>query len=343
MLVPNKHGTSRDYRFGFQGQEMDNELKGDGNSLNYTFRMHDPRVGRFFSVDPLTKKYPHNSPYTFAENRVIDGTELEGAEFYHYSLRFNFAEGKPLQTVIHKDFTQHTVDCNMQSWEAGKMKKVGDFPIAPYGKAYILNVNGSNFIFKSFTDLSKSVFSGEWKNLEEGNHPTLNEAEKRLQNIHQATDVAGGLMVFGIGLKGFVSSLKAPKMPGAQVLEGVTTPYEIAQQSATVKALEAVEKVKNGATLYRIGTTGKSAQGASAQFWTLENPLLNPVEYAKKYNVPWKNIKNADFIETATLKSDANFITREAGYAPGSINTGNGIEAVIEQGGTTNNVITPVK
>ncbi len=61
---------------------MDNELKGEGNSLNYTFRMHDPRVGRFFAVDPLTKSYPWNSPYAFSENRVIDGIDLEGKEFY---------------------------------------------------------------------------------------------------------------------------------------------------------------------------------------------------------------------------------------------------------------------
>jgi RHS repeat-associated protein len=80
MLVPNKHGTSRDYRFGFQGQEMDNELKGDGNSLNFTFRMHDPRVGRFFAPDPLEPKYPFYSPYQFSGNRVIDCGELEGLE-----------------------------------------------------------------------------------------------------------------------------------------------------------------------------------------------------------------------------------------------------------------------
>jgi hypothetical protein len=48
--------------------------------LNYTYRMHDPRVGRFFAVDPLTKKYPYYSPYTFSGNRVIDAIELEGAE-----------------------------------------------------------------------------------------------------------------------------------------------------------------------------------------------------------------------------------------------------------------------
>lgn len=80
MLVPNRHGSSIAYRYGFQGQEKDDELKGEGNSLNYTFRMHDPRVGRFFAVDPLAKSYPWNSSYAFSENRVIDSGELEGLE-----------------------------------------------------------------------------------------------------------------------------------------------------------------------------------------------------------------------------------------------------------------------
>lgn len=42
--------------------------------------MHDPRIGRFFAVDPLAAQYPHNSPYAFSENRVIDKVELEGLE-----------------------------------------------------------------------------------------------------------------------------------------------------------------------------------------------------------------------------------------------------------------------
>ncbi len=42
--------------------------------------MHDPRIGRFFAVDPLTAKYPHNSPYAFSENDVIASLELEGLE-----------------------------------------------------------------------------------------------------------------------------------------------------------------------------------------------------------------------------------------------------------------------
>jgi RHS repeat-associated protein len=66
--------------YSFQAQEHDNELKGDGNSLNYKYRMHDPRLGRFFAIDPLSKGYPWNSPYAFSENDVVSCIELEGAE-----------------------------------------------------------------------------------------------------------------------------------------------------------------------------------------------------------------------------------------------------------------------
>lgn len=42
--------------------------------------MHDPRVGRFFAVDPLFMEYAYNSPYAFSENTVINAIELEGLE-----------------------------------------------------------------------------------------------------------------------------------------------------------------------------------------------------------------------------------------------------------------------
>jgi RHS repeat-associated protein len=67
------------YRYGFQGQETDKEWL--GGAVSYKYRVHDARIGRFLSVDPLAPDYPWNSPYAFSENRVIDGVELEGLEY----------------------------------------------------------------------------------------------------------------------------------------------------------------------------------------------------------------------------------------------------------------------
>lgn len=68
------------YRNLFNGQEADNEVYGDGAVLGYEFRQYDARMGKFWSVDPLNAKFPWNSTYAFAENRVVDGMELEGTE-----------------------------------------------------------------------------------------------------------------------------------------------------------------------------------------------------------------------------------------------------------------------
>ncbi len=80
MPQPDRNFDSQEYRYGFQGQEKDSELKGEGLSVNYKYRMHDPRIGRFFAVDPLSPKYPHYSPYSFSGNKVIHKIELEGLE-----------------------------------------------------------------------------------------------------------------------------------------------------------------------------------------------------------------------------------------------------------------------
>ncbi|NQY05309.1 MAG: hypothetical protein HRT68_03645, partial [Flavobacteriaceae bacterium] len=80
LVMPNRNESTSDYRYGFQDQEMDDEIKGEGNSINYKFRMHDPRVGRFFAEDPLVHKFPWYSPYQFSGNTPIMSSELEGLE-----------------------------------------------------------------------------------------------------------------------------------------------------------------------------------------------------------------------------------------------------------------------
>ena len=68
------------YRFGFNGKEKVNEIYGEGNEYDYGFRMYDPRIGRFFSVDPLSKHFPWWSPYAFAGNMPIVAIDMDGLE-----------------------------------------------------------------------------------------------------------------------------------------------------------------------------------------------------------------------------------------------------------------------
>lgn len=72
--------TTGSYRYGFNGKEMDNEVSGSGNQYDYGFRIYNPRIGRFLSVDPLTQSYPWYTPYQFAGNKPINSIDLDGLE-----------------------------------------------------------------------------------------------------------------------------------------------------------------------------------------------------------------------------------------------------------------------
>ncbi|TWF40529.1 RHS repeat-associated protein [Chitinophaga polysaccharea] len=84
QLVGRKMNGSS-YRYGFNGKENDNEIKGEGNQIDYGMRIYDPRIGKFLSTDPLSKQYPHYTPYQFAGNTPIQAIDLDGAEEYHFT------------------------------------------------------------------------------------------------------------------------------------------------------------------------------------------------------------------------------------------------------------------
>jgi len=81
--MPGRKFNSGDYRFGFNGQEQDTEW-GGGQAVSFKFRIHDPRIGKFLSVDPLASEYPWYTPYQFAGNSPILNLDLEGLEPLDY-------------------------------------------------------------------------------------------------------------------------------------------------------------------------------------------------------------------------------------------------------------------
>ncbi|WP_370032348.1 RHS repeat-associated core domain-containing protein [Flavobacterium sp. 28YEA47A] len=87
------------YNYKFQGQERQEELGLNWDSFKW--RNYDPALGRFMNIDPLAESYPYNSTYTFQENKMGMGRELEGLELlpndvFNYLLR----EGAILKTKL---------------------------------------------------------------------------------------------------------------------------------------------------------------------------------------------------------------------------------------------------
>jgi RHS repeat-associated protein len=69
------------YKYGFNGKENDNETVETGEGTqDYGFRIYNPALGRFFSVDPLTHVYPFYTPYQFAGNKPIKYVDVDGLE-----------------------------------------------------------------------------------------------------------------------------------------------------------------------------------------------------------------------------------------------------------------------
>jgi RHS repeat-associated protein len=87
--------SSDSYRYGFNGKEKDSEGMGGGNqTYDYGFRIYNPALAKFLSVDPLCQAYPWNSTYAFAENEPISNIDLDGLEKYHYMYEKSKETGK---------------------------------------------------------------------------------------------------------------------------------------------------------------------------------------------------------------------------------------------------------
>lgn len=71
-----------EYRYGFNGQELENEINGDGNVLSATFWEYDTRLARRWNIDPVDKEF-ESSYACFAGNPVLfadpNGDDAAGA------------------------------------------------------------------------------------------------------------------------------------------------------------------------------------------------------------------------------------------------------------------------
>lgn len=102
MLMPGRSYSipNSNYRYSFNGKEDDRDIN-DG-AQDYGMRIYDKRLGRFLSVDPLTKSFPMLSSYQYASNSPIANIDLDGGEAKYYILQLEKiynGEGKLTKTV----------------------------------------------------------------------------------------------------------------------------------------------------------------------------------------------------------------------------------------------------
>jgi len=90
------------YRYGFNGMEKDDEMKGNGNTYDFGARLYDSRVGRWLAVDPLASKYSNLSPYNFVANTPIRAIDPDGKAIIivnHHYTRYNDDGSTYIETI----------------------------------------------------------------------------------------------------------------------------------------------------------------------------------------------------------------------------------------------------
>jgi RHS repeat-associated protein len=106
MQMPERSNLAGGFRYGFNGKEKDDEVKGSGNSYDFGARIYDSRLGRWLSVDPLTKDFPDESPYTFATNNPLYYVDPDGKKSYTY-LTIIDKDGKETKmTIVNENETK---------------------------------------------------------------------------------------------------------------------------------------------------------------------------------------------------------------------------------------------
>ena len=168
------------YRYGFNGKEKDQQGEWGLNHYDYGFRIYNPALGRFLSVDPLTREYPWYTPYQFAGNKPIEKVDLDGLEDYNYRLLLGGKNGK---TVINIEFDGENNDYWANTWlnprphhfllpnEFGGYQADTNFETEQELRDYVLGQNiddlqhGNDVNIAISETLSEfiSIFSGSWR------------------------------------------------------------------------------------------------------------------------------------------------------------------------------------
>ncbi len=134
MQVPGRILNGGDYRYGFNGKENDNEVKGNGNSIDFGARVHDPRIGRFLSLDPMSSNFPSETNYGYASNNPVFYIDVDGKYKWPAGLEAEYTKKYPKLTKYLSENVKNDVLKSatiVNALEVNSRKVVADIKGAP--------------------------------------------------------------------------------------------------------------------------------------------------------------------------------------------------------------------
>ncbi len=140
MIMPRRNFATDEYRFSFNGKEKDDEVKGVGNSLDFGARIYDSRLGRWLSIDYLSKKYPMHSPYNFCADNPILFLDRDGNDWFVNNQNGNVIYIKDATEVKSETLLKYGSTDNPNNYE-----RLG--PNDMFGDKVSQNITNSNFVF----------------------------------------------------------------------------------------------------------------------------------------------------------------------------------------------------
>jgi RHS repeat-associated protein len=213
------------YRYGFNGQEKSLEI--DENHTTFRFREFNSLTGKFWSTDPIEKDYPWNSPYAFAENRVIDGGDLEGLEYENRTN--NNSQGGTYGPL--NEATANQTGATLSSGFKTESQQAAD------RTQQTLNTFGKNY--NSFQATIK-------------NRPLVDQRPDFQMSYQIGTGIADGLASEGIGL-GIGAALK-----GGQLAYNAVKTFEGLPRIGFTRGMSVFKYVPEGASPSMINSRGLS-------------------------------------------------------------------------------------
>jgi hypothetical protein len=179
--------------------------------------MHDPRVGRFFAVDPLFKSFPWNSHYAFSENRIIDGVELEGLEVSPNDIlraKFMPSEAKPKLLQIYDGSILAVISAvEGVVWTAQNpkeaLKGTGNFllGLSTYWSPTSIHAQGQQrFLDQKFGTSTEATMAAFQTSLHDGYKKLV------YGNLQEKSEVITGVLIAVVSEKGVSHVLQVGKL-----------------------------------------------------------------------------------------------------------------------------------